>query len=99
MKKITSDILPIIALAVILSPVAASLLKGKPEPVPVPVVSAPVPKPAPKETDPAARFAAIRPRYFDGSVQFTLLLLLQVFFDEPHRGFHQGFPGVVVLVH
>jgi hypothetical protein len=62
MKKSTSNILSIIALAVILSPIAASLLEREESPPPARVARAPEPMRVQVETDPGAWFAAIRPR-------------------------------------
>jgi hypothetical protein len=62
MKKIKSNVLPIIAVGVILSPLVASLLQKDEPPPPPPVVRAPDPEPVRKETDPAAWFAGIRAR-------------------------------------
>ena len=62
MKKATSNILSTIALAVILSPIAASLLEREEAPPPALAPRAPEPMRVRAETDPGAWFAAIRPR-------------------------------------
>jgi hypothetical protein len=64
MTKSTSNMLALIAFAVIISPIAASVLKRDkaPAPAPAPEVRRPDPKPVRAATDPAAWFAGIRSR-------------------------------------
>lgn len=61
MKQIKKNVLPLLAAAVILSPLLVSLVRREPPPAPAPVVRAPEPRVVVPETDPGAWFAAIRP--------------------------------------
>jgi len=61
MKKLTSQILPLIALAVIVSPLATSRLQREEAPRPDPVVRLPDPTPVKPVTDPETWFEVIQP--------------------------------------
>ncbi|HKJ03313.1 MAG TPA: hypothetical protein VJ997_12690 [Longimicrobiales bacterium] len=62
MNKTTSNLLSVLATAVIVSPFAASFLNRSEAPAPAPAVRSPQPAPVRVVTDPVAWFQAIRPR-------------------------------------
>lgn len=61
MNRLTSQILPLVALAVIASPVVTAIFEPDEPPEPVRIVRAPDPAPIRPETDPGTWFEKIRP--------------------------------------